>query len=289
MDTPLVSIILPTFNGARFLSESIDSCLAQTYCHIEVIIVDDASTDETPRIIQEFVERDARIRVIRHVVNRRLPAALNTGISAAQGDFITWTSDDNLYHPEAISVMIRALKEHADASFVYTDFDIIDENGAVLEVFPVTSPRNLLVGGFRCAGFLYRREIVDAIGDYATDLALAEDYDYWLRIYAARFIMIPLHQSVYSYRQHERSLTDTHRGKTFAAAEAALLRHLPRMTWLSRKDWGQVYLYLASLASWQHNYRRAMGYVLRTVALTPIAAMSKLANFGTKLLRKSHQ
>ena len=92
---PLISIVLPSYNGARYVCESIDSCLRQSYHNWELIIVDDASTDDTPSIIAEYVARDHRIRSIRNAVNRRLPGSLNIGFADASVQFLTWTSDDN--------------------------------------------------------------------------------------------------------------------------------------------------------------------------------------------------
>src|SRR5262245_61923913 len=97
MGEPSVSIVLPTYNGSRFLAESIQSCLDQTYPDFELIIVDDCSTDVTPAIIAEFSARDSRVHTVRHEKNKKLPGALNTGMALSRGRFLTWTSDDNLY------------------------------------------------------------------------------------------------------------------------------------------------------------------------------------------------
>ncbi|HEY7975548.1 MAG TPA: glycosyltransferase family 2 protein, partial [Ktedonobacterales bacterium] len=99
---PLISITLPVYNGARFLPESLASIVAQTYTNWELICVDDTSTDATPTVLAEWAARDARIHVIRHEVNKRLPGALNTGFAAARGELLTWTSDDNRYRPDAL-------------------------------------------------------------------------------------------------------------------------------------------------------------------------------------------
>ena len=88
---PLVSIVLPTHNGARYLEQAVQSCLDQTYRNWELIIVDDASTDETPALIARLVAADSRIRSIRNEVNQKLPGALNTGFAQARGEYLTWT------------------------------------------------------------------------------------------------------------------------------------------------------------------------------------------------------
>src|SRR5688572_20908989 len=106
----MVSIVLPTFNGSRYLAESIESCLAQTYRAWELIIVDDCSTDETPSIIKSFEARDSRIRSIRNQKNLKLPGSLNAGFAEAKGALFTWTSDDNLYRPNALEVMVAEIE-----------------------------------------------------------------------------------------------------------------------------------------------------------------------------------
>ena len=107
---PLVSIVLPTYNGYRFLEKSICSILNQSHSNWELIIVDDASTDESPEIIDKYVLADKRIRSIRHETNRKIPAALNTGFTQAEGVYLTWTSDDNCYKPDALVNMVDYLE-----------------------------------------------------------------------------------------------------------------------------------------------------------------------------------
>ena len=103
---PLVSIILPVYNGERYLKQSIESCLNQTYKNIELIIVNDCSTDSTSLIIDEYLLKDNRVRVIDNHINKKLPASLNIGHSQIRGAYVSWTSDDNHYNENAIEVML---------------------------------------------------------------------------------------------------------------------------------------------------------------------------------------
>jgi glycosyltransferase involved in cell wall biosynthesis len=266
---PLISVVLPTFNGARYLAESLDSVLAQTYSHWELIVVDDASTDETPDIIARYTATDARIRCLRHERNQRLPAALNSGFAASHGDYLSWTSDDNRYRPQAFATMARVLCERPMIDFVYADFDIMDASGDFVAHHTAQPPEALLRGETSNACFLYRRAVYEHLGRYAEDLFLAEDYDYWLRVFLGGHNMVALPESLYEYRRHERSLTDAYRGQTFAAAERALLRNLPAISALDSKVRGEVYLFLASLASWRGERRHALAYALRALRYSP--------------------
>src|SRR2546421_11390556 len=103
---PLVSIIMPVHNGERsgqgWLRRSLQSCLEQTFIDWEMIVQDDASSDNTPAIIAEFTAKDARISYRRNETNLKTPGTLNAGFAAARGRYFTWTSDDNVFRPAAL-------------------------------------------------------------------------------------------------------------------------------------------------------------------------------------------
>ena len=101
----LISIILPTYNGEKYIRESIDSILNQTYKNWELIIVNDCSTDQTPTIVDEYATKDSRIKIINNAMNLKLPKSLNIGFKEAKGEYYTWTSDDNIFKPTALEVM----------------------------------------------------------------------------------------------------------------------------------------------------------------------------------------
>src|SRR5215469_653569 len=199
MDTdtgvPLVSIVLPTYNGARYIEQALQSCLTQTHRRLELIVVDDGSRDDTAAKVEAYCRIDRRVRLVRHVRNRRLPRALNTGFSMAAGDYLTWTSDDNIYQPDALAEMVAFLEDHADVGMVYTDYSFIDEHGRRVQSKTAGDPHRLLSEDYNCLSpcFLYRRRVRDLVGDYASDLYLAEDYDYWLRV-SQSFRLSPYHK-----------------------------------------------------------------------------------------------
>lgn len=205
---PLVSIILPTYNGARYLDASISSCLEQSYRNLELIIVDDCSKDSTPDIIRKRAAQDPRIRPVTHETNKKLPGALNTGFAHARGEYLTWTSDDNLYQPDAIARMVKALDGEPDVSVVYAGYAVINDAGQVLNTMPAKQPSQLVLGNVVGACFLYRKSVQDAIGPYDESIFLAEDYDFWLRA-AQQFQFAALDSELYSYREHEGSLSAT--------------------------------------------------------------------------------
>lgn len=202
-----VSIVLPTYNGAKFLKGAIESCLGQTHQDLELILVDDHSSDATPAIMQEFALKDARVKVIRNQANQRLPRSLNIGFAQASGDFLTWTSDDNEYLPQAIEKMLSCLRADPQADFVYADYWAVYEDEGKKEL--VSSPQlNLPAKNDIGACFLYTRRVYDKLGGYEADYEMVEDYDYWIRVHK-NFKITHLAEPVYLYRFHGGSLTST--------------------------------------------------------------------------------
>ncbi len=270
MSDPLVSIVLPTYNGQRYLAESVESCRAQTYGNWELIIVDDASTDGTPAIIEEYQRKDGRIRSVRNETNRKLPASLNRGFAEARGEYLTWTSDDNMYRPRALEEMVRFLEERPGTALVYCDYGIIDECGALPgRVGTVPSPEWL--SDRNCVGpcFLYRRALYDALGGYAEDLFLAEDYDYWLRAFC-RFRLEALHCDLYLYRNHSESLTGLHKGRASMVARQALCRHVADLCRAHPPVGARACLRLAKHAIACHERAAARSYLLRALVAQPV-------------------
>lgn len=204
---PLVSIILPTYKRAHVLPDAIRSVLAQTYHNWELIVVSDNSPDNTEEVVKSF--DDSRIRYFCNDPNLKLPRTLNRGFSLAKGDYLTWTSDDNMLAPTAIARMVDALIG-GEADFVFSDyyeFADSDAEGNPLDVRQVRLPvaPDLAKGNSIGACFMYTREVYTRIGEYDPDLFLNEDYDYWMRI-ARQFRMKHIAELLYYFRRDEDSL-----------------------------------------------------------------------------------
>jgi len=246
---PRISIVLPVHNGMRYLPQAVRSVREQTCENWELIIVDDASSDRTPEIIIDACRMDERIRSVRHEQNRRLPAALNTGFSLARGEYLTWTSDDNLYRPEALREMVAVLDVHAKVDIVYAGRSYIDDKDLVTSLLPAEPPELMADHNPVGACFLYRRCVHEALGGYDESLFLVEDYDFWLRA-SCRFRFLPLNKDLYLYRQHATSLTETRRADVIALTDHLLAQRIPDMRWLGRK------MRVEALLSVAERYRR---------------------------------
>jgi glycosyltransferase involved in cell wall biosynthesis len=271
---PLVSIVLPTFNGARFLSLSVESCINQSYRNWELIIVDDASTDGTPDIIEAYCSRERRIRSVRHSVNGKLPASLNTGFALAEGDLLTWTSDDNCFRPAAIEVMADFLKANHQVDVVYAERTLIDENGNPCGYEVARPPEELPYWNSVGGCFLFRRSVADAVGPYNEASFLAEDYEYWLRALGS-FRFAALYEDLYLYRVHKDSLSSTQPDGIKLATRRLLEDCLARMNWNATYR-GLAYLRLARDAASVRDYRAARRYFRRAAVESPTKAFGRL-------------
>lgn len=210
---PKISVVLPTYNGEKFLSQSIQSVIDSSFTDWELIIVNDCSSDRSLDIAQEFAKKDQRIKIISNKKNEKLPASLNIGFAVAKGKYYTWTSDDNLFKPNALELMCKYLDDHPDIDLVSMNADIINENGKVLHDFEASYTYQrcveyLLQGCNIGAAFMYRKNIADKVGKYNTNTFCAEDYDYWCRI-ALKGNIAYTSNNIYQYRIQNNSLSAT--------------------------------------------------------------------------------
>jgi glycosyltransferase involved in cell wall biosynthesis len=195
---------------------------------LEVIVVDDGSTDGTVGTVRRYLQRDPRLRLLQHERNQKLPAALNTGFANAAGSYLTWIADDNTFRPEAVEEMVAYLEAHPDVDVVYTDCTLTDVEGKPYARMNAGEPDRLWSIDFNCVGpcFLYRRRVQDALGGYAEDMFLVEDYDFWLRA-SHSFRLKPYHKDLFYYRRHERSLSSRFNPRIEHLLDRAVARHLP--------------------------------------------------------------
>jgi|25_taG_2_1085351.scaffolds.fasta_scaffold00117_26 glycosyltransferase involved in cell wall biosynthesis len=204
-ENELISIILPVHNGEKYLRQAIESCLNQVYSNFELIIVDDASIDQSFTIIEEYKKSDSRIKVIRNKTNLALPESLNVGHRASRGRFITWTSDDNKMKENCLKRLYETITKD-DCDLVYSNYDVIWTDGRFKRVNHNSSVTSLIFDNSIGASFLYKKEIYEELNGYRNDLFLVEDYQFFLKA-SFKFKFRHLKESLYSYRIHPRSLT----------------------------------------------------------------------------------
>jgi glycosyltransferase involved in cell wall biosynthesis len=225
---PDISIVLPTYNGSKYISRSIDSCLAQTFHDFELIIVNDCSTDNTVEIINRYATQDARIKIIHNEFNKKLPISLNIGFESAVGKYFTWTSDDNYYAPDALEKMIAEFKKNElEIDLVYCDYYLVDENNNIIGTRIFNDVNKAFYKWLGCgACFLYKRNIHFELNGYNPAAFLIEDYDFFTRAFIKfNFRYLPDY-SVYYYRVHNESLTGTQTNYLNNVAKIFLERNL---------------------------------------------------------------
>lgn len=243
-----VSVVLPVFNGSKRVSKSIESVLEQSYSNLELIIVDDCSTDNTMEVLHSYANTDARIKIYENKVNQKLPRTLNNGFSHAIGDYLTWTSDDNTYKSDAIEKMVKYLDEHPNIDMVYADFDIVNLDGTFRETRRVYEPDELRFRNAVGACFLYTKNLADKVGKYDPDLFLAEDYEYWIKAYLiGKLCHIP--EVLYNYGWHDESLTVKKAQQVFHKTFEAKEKHFEELIdrCITQKDRNRFYWDMLSL------------------------------------------
>ena len=227
-NNPKISVVLPTYNGDVWLPQSIESVLTQSYQNLELIIVDDNSKKKTVDIIEKYRVSDRRVRVITHNTNRKLPSSLNDGFSIAEGEYFTWTSDDNWYEPTALEELLNFLLNNSSVDMVISDLCRYS-NDEFLDYYETSSsPQSLSNFNSIGASFLYTRKIAEKVGEYNVSKFLVEDYDYWLRILLNGRIA-HISRSLYNYRFHKDSLTSKRQNDVKYADILLKSEYLPKL------------------------------------------------------------
>jgi glycosyltransferase involved in cell wall biosynthesis/SAM-dependent methyltransferase len=218
----LVSVVLPVYNQANLLRDSIRSVLAQSYDQFELIVVDDGSTDDIGPVLAEF-NGHPKVRLLTQA-NQKLPKALSNGFEFARGEFWTWTSADNLMHREQLARQVAFLRSNVRAAMVYADYLAIDDRGeplvdpsfrphnrrsvhsAEIHLPRTTEQLNTVQDNFIGACFMYRASVGRVLGEYDPNLGV-EDYDYWMRVNDLfRIEHLGTDDLLYEYRVHDNTL-----------------------------------------------------------------------------------
>lgn len=188
MKRPIVSVIIPTFNRANMIRRAIESVTLQTFNDWELIVVDDASTDNTEGIIRTYLEDDQRIRYYKHKKNHGGGAARNSGIKMSNGRYIAFLDDDDRWYPEKLRLQYHYSQNHPDAGFIYAGFSYIDYETE--KIIKSVSPqyqgnvssvilKNNIIGS---PTPLIKKECFAQAGLFDEKLNSCQDWDMWIRI-----------------------------------------------------------------------------------------------------------
>lgn len=209
---PLVSVVIPVYNGERFLKESLESVFAQTCHDYEVVCVDDGSTDGSCSLLEQY---GARVRVIQQE-NAGQSAARNAGARQATGAFVAFLDQDDLWYPSKLAQQVAVLNAEADVALVHCNYDRIDGDGRVLvagaalaeRASDLASPLGRLIGEVLVfpSAMMVRRDVFQRVGGFDPELRGFEDFDLIARLkQQGRFVL--LNESGMAYRLHAEGFT----------------------------------------------------------------------------------
>jgi glycosyltransferase involved in cell wall biosynthesis len=237
-----VSVVVPVYNGSRFLPAALDSILGQTLSVHEIIVVDDGSTDETPKILQSYAERDARIRVTTHDRNRGLSAARNSGFEQADdsAEYLMNHDCDDISAPGKIASLVSFLARSADVGAAGSFCEYIDADGKVTGTVPIEwSPRMIratfgLMNSMVISATLIRKRLLKAIGPFRGEWGGCDDYDFWSRALQAGFRLANVPKVLHYVRVHDTSMGSIQRGQMAGLSASigdAYRRSGPALAW----------------------------------------------------------
>ena len=210
---PRVTVLMPVYNRERFVDEAIRSVLEQDLDGLELVLVDDGSTDRTPEILGRWAERDARVVLVRSPANRGIPAALNLGLRHARAPYIARLDSDDVMLPGRLARQAEVLDRHREVVLVSCAYELMDVDGNPLGVWRGEEPHEVvtfLLNFFNIVGgggqVMFRRDEVLEEGGYAEEFPSSEDYDLWVRLLRrGRILCLPfvgMRQRQHGARSH---------------------------------------------------------------------------------------
>ncbi len=250
--SPRVSIIIPTYNRSKLLRVALKSALAQTYPNIEIIVVDDGSTDDTAAVVAQYAGRVTYLKQ----ANQDVAAARNTGIRAASGEYLTFLDDDDLIMPTKIARQVQVLASRPEVGLVHCRFYYADEDGNYLYKADLL-PEGEVLQELVCSNFVWvgapliRRHCFDQVGLFDEEIpAICADWDMWLRIAQAGYRFACVQEPLGVYRIHRDGMmsdvAELERGN-FAVLEKVYSNpHLPAdVAALKEQAYGKIRFWIS--------------------------------------------
>jgi glycosyltransferase involved in cell wall biosynthesis len=284
---PLVSVIIPAFNASRHIRQTLESVLTQTYQNIEVIVVDDGSSDTTTDVVEEFVKRDTRFQLFRQS-NAGVGAARNAAIRKARGKYIAPLDADDLWFPKKLEKQVACMEQYGtETGLVYCGNQLFDEHGFVSNGHPETVEGRLrhallLRNVVGCASApLFRATALEKVGLYLTRAEQGgaqgcEDWDLSIRV-AEVFSVRAVPEYLVAYRQISSSMS--FQTEAMAASFAVLIRRARQRNCDSplaifRWSTGRFYHYLVGRCFRSGHYSRCPRYLKEAVLADPVLLLS---------------
>lgn len=211
-ESPKISVILPVYNSVKYLAETIDSILNQTYTNFELIIINDASTDNSEKIIEKY--QDERIKYIKNETNMGVAYSSNRGIEIAAGKYIAKADSDDIYDYERLEKQLQVMEENSEYNICVFDMSIIDAKGNLIGEWNYNHSSDYLKAKLLFDSplpnptVMFRNNIFKELNcSYDESLKIAEDYDLFVQM-DNEFKVIHIPECLVKYRRHESNLTN---------------------------------------------------------------------------------
>ncbi len=306
---PLVSVLMPAYNGEKYVIEAAMSILGQTFTDFELLVIDDGSTDSTRRLLEAV--HDPRLRLVSNERNLGLIATLNKGLEIAAGRYIARMDADDISLSERLEKQVQFLEAHPEVHVLGTMVNLIDENGEVfsgLSGYP-TLPNDIRRYLLReCClihpTVMFRKDTICSVGGYNTGAKHSEDYDLWLRL-SHQHVIANLPEKLVSYRIHKNQVSvkniitqhqSAHRcrvaalkarsemGENVSDIHPIVFSDLWRRLTAADCTLGRDYLNWANIYCTMRLPRMALGLALRSVLHSPLSI-----NAWVKVFRSSFE
>ena len=247
---PIISVIIPAYNTKHTILKTVASVQKQTFSDIEIIVINDGSTDETLEILQKIA--DQRLKVFSYE-NGGLPVARNRGIYHATGEFISFVDADDLWLEDKLERQLALLQQHPEAGVAYswTSYFIDGQEEAIFPYAPVFFAGNvyekLLVSNFIANGsnILVRSQAIKSVGEFEPTLKSCEDWDFYIRL-AAKWHFVVVHKHQILYRQSSNAMTsnvEVMEKEALKVVERAYQVAAPEYQFLKSQSLAWVYQY----------------------------------------------
>ena len=213
-NSPIISVIMPMYNAEKYIAQAINSILGQSFREIELIIIDDKSTDQSRSIVESFLSKDSRIILLTGSA-QGAAAAANKGMKIARGKYISFCDADDLFSDNSIESQVNYIESHPEAGATCAKFAMMDSlGGNIVEMVNENEPSDiteeLLSGVTRthACTFMVRKEIIEMLGGYREFFVSGYDIDFQLRLAeACKVVYLPI--VTYLYRLHDTSIVHT--------------------------------------------------------------------------------
>lgn len=242
INDPVISIVIPSYNGQKFIKEAIDSVISQSYKNWELILVDDGSKDQTAEIMKKYCNQYTNIFFCQHIKNLGVSSALNTGFKKAKGCYHSWISDDNIFKNDALEIMVKEIMSSDNIDIVYTNHDIIDEKGLFINTNKAGEARKIVFRYVIGPCFLYKSSCYVKTKGYNTDYRMCEDYDFFLRLYYLGCNFKHIDKSLFLFRRHQSAMSNNIKSLVSNTEKIIISNAFLNIEQLSKKDLSKIFL-----------------------------------------------